>query len=253
MKISKQAILQGVKQFLCIPYIYISHGFKLPHGNYCTKVQYMLPFEGEWTVINGGCDKEFSHSWKIPTQRYAYDFVIMDNNGKTHHGHNDKLTSYACYGNNVLAPADGMVIAIGNICDDEKPFGDEIIEMTAKDVRGNFILIKHAEKEYGFIGHLQPQSIIVEIGQRVNQGEIIAKCGNSGNSSEPHIHFHLQDGINFFTSAGIPITFHNICISKKQGYENYDKRKISDLKKSTSTKTKIHRGQQVSNIHNLLK
>ena len=65
---------------------------------------------------------------------------------KTHHGHNDKLTSYACYGNNVLAPADGMVIAIGNICDDEKPFGDEIIEMTAKDVRGNFILIKHAEK-----------------------------------------------------------------------------------------------------------
>ncbi len=249
MKISKQAILQGLKQIVCIPYIYISHGFKLPKGNYCSKVQYMLPFEGEWTVINGGCEKEFSHSWNVPTQRYAYDFVIMDNNGKTYHGPSDIVTSYACYGKNVLAPADGVVVAIGNICDDEKPFGEGIIEMTAKDIRGNFILIKHAEKEYGFIGHLQPNSIIVEIGQKVKQGEIIAKCGNSGNSSEPHIHFHLQDGLSFFMSAGIPISFQNICVSKKKGYENYDKRISSDLKKSTSSKTKIHRGEQVSNVH----
>jgi len=249
MRISKQAMLQGLKQAFCIPYIYISHGFKLPQKSYCTKVQYILPFEGEWTVINGGCEKEFSHSWSIPTQRYAYDFVIMDDDGKTYRGDSDKVTSYACYGKNVLAPADGVVIAIGNICDDEKPFSDEIIEMKAKDIRGNFILIKHAEKEYGFIGHLQPQSIIVGIGQKVKQGEVIAKCGNSGNSSEPHIHFHLQDGISFFTSAGIPITFKNICISKKQGYKNYDKRMSLDLNKLTSSKTQIHRGQQVSNAY----
>lgn len=247
MKISKQAAFQGIKQLFSIPYIYISHGFNLPQGSYCSKVQYQLPFEGEWTVINGSCEKEFSHSWAIPTQRYAYDFVVMDNEGKTHLDDNAKLTSYGCYGKNVLAPADGVVISIGNICDDEKPFEDGSIEVTAKDIRGNYVLIKHAEKEYGFIGHLQPQSITVKIGQKVYQGEVIAKCGNSGNTSEPHIHFHLQDGISFFTSAGIPITFQNIIVSKKQGYENYDRRMTSNLQKSTSANLKISRGQQVRN------
>lgn len=248
MKISKQAVFQGIKQLFCIPYIYFLHGFKLPQGNDSSKLQYQLPFEGEWTVINGGFGKKLSHSWEVPTQRYAYDFVVMDNDGKTYQGNSGESASYGCYGRNVLAPADGVVAAIGNICDDEKPFGNGIMEVTAKDIRGNYILIKHAEKEYGFMGHLKPQSIAVGIGQRIHQGEVIAKCGNSGNSSEPHIHFHLQDGISFFTSAGIPISFHNISVSKKQGYENYDKRITSDLQKLNSSKIHISRGQQVKNI-----
>lgn len=250
MKISKQAAFQGIKQLFSIPYIYVTHGFKLPQGNYCSKVQYRLPFEGEWTVINGGCDKAFSHSWAIPTQRYAYDFVVMDDDGKTHQNNGTELTSYGCYGKNVLAPADGVVVAIGNDCDDEIPFGDRAIEIMAKDVRGNYILIEHAKKEYGFIGHLQPQSIAVEIGQKVYQGDVIARCGNSGNTSEPHIHFHLQDGMSFFTSAGIPITFENIVISKKRGYEKYDKRRAPDFREPTTVKRQINRGQQVRNEHN---
>lgn len=249
MKISKQVVIQGIKQLFSIPYIYISHGFKLPQGSQCSKVQYQLPFEGEWTVINGSCEKEFSHSWAVPTQRFAYDFVVMDNNGSTHLNDDTELTSYSCYGKNVLAPADGVVVSIGNICDDEKPFEGGTIEVTAKDVRGNYILIKHADKEYGFIGHLKPQSITVSIGQKIYQGEVIAKCGNSGNTSEPHIHFHLQDGISFFTSAGIPINFRNIIIWKKQGYDNYDKRKVSDLQEQTSEIVQVSRGYQVRNKH----
>ncbi|MEG0239050.1 M23 family metallopeptidase [Anaerorhabdus sp.] len=232
MKISKQVVFQGIKQILCIPYIYIKHGFKLPCDNYYSRVKYQLPFDGEWTVVNGGCEKKFSHSWGVPTQRYAYDFLIMDDNGKTNQGNVAELTSYACYDKNVLAPADGVVVSIGNICDDEKPFINGSMEAMAKDIRGNFILIKHAEKEYGFLGHLKPQSIEVKIGQKVYRGEVVAKCGNSGNTSEPHIHFHLQDGIGFFTSMGIPITFENIRVIKKKGYENYDVRIVSDLQKS---------------------
>lgn len=250
MKISKQVAFQGLKQLLGIPYTYISHGFKLQKGNYCSQNRYQLPFEGEWTVINGGYEKEFSHSWMVPAQRYAYDFVIMDNDGKTHIDDNKELTSYSCYGKNVLAPADGLIVCIGNICGDEKPFADGTMKVMAKDIRGNYILIKHAEKEYGFIGHLQPQSIIVKVGQKVYQGEVIARCGNSGNTSEPHIHFHLQDGINFFISAGIPIIFQNILVSKKHGYENYDKRMVPSLQEPTAAKMKISRGQQVCNQNN---
>ena len=247
MKISKQAAFQGIKQFFCIPYIYVSHGLRLPQGNYSSKVKYRLPFEGTWTVINGSCDKAFSHSWAIPTQRYAYDFVMMDDDGKTHQNNSTELTAYGCYGRNVLAPADGVVVALGNSCGDEKPFEDGPMEIMAKDIRGNYILMEHAEKEFGFVGHLQPQSITVKIGQKVRQGEVIAKCGNSGNTSEPHLHFHLQDGISFFTSAGIPITFQHIMVSKKRRYENYDKRRIPDFQEPTTATIRISRGQQVRN------
>ncbi|MEE1218512.1 MAG: M23 family metallopeptidase [Ruminococcus sp.] len=247
MKISKEVILQGLKQSFCIPLIYIKHKFKLPDQSQLSKVEYRLPFDGEWTVVNGGIEKEYSHSWSVPTQRYAYDFMIMDENGKTYDGENiDDIKAYKCYGNDVLAPADGIVVEIGNNCEDSKIMLPDNIEATAKDIRGNYILIKHTEKEYGFIGHLQPQSICVKVGESVKAGQIIAKCGNTGNSSEPHIHFHVQDGVDFFTSAGIPIRFKNICVSNQSGYSIYDNRKISNIVLSEK-KTQISRGYRVKN------
>ena len=221
MKISIQVIMQGLKQTFCIPLIYIKHGFQLPKNNQHSKIEYILPFEGEWTVVNGGVEKEFSHSWGVPTQRYAYDFLIMDTLGKTYYGEDPTdVNAYKSYGETVLAPA--------------------------KDIRGNYVLIKHAENEYGFIGHLQPQSICVKVGEKVQAGQIIAKCGNTGNSSEPHVHFHVQDGINFFTSAGVPIMFRDICVSIQNGYSNYDSRKIPDIP-MPKRRLQISRGQRVKN------
>ena len=247
MKVSRQVIMQGLKQCLCIPIIYIKHRFKLPNNNQSSSVEYRLPFDGEWTVVNGGVEKEFSHSWGVPTQRYAYDFLIMDEVGKTYQGEEaTAVITYNCYGKDVLAPADGIVVEIGTNCDDGKIMLSGSMEATAKDIRGNYILIKHAENEYGFIGHLQPQSICVKAGEKVQTGQIIAKCGNTGNSSEPHIHFHIQDGMNFFTSAGIPIRFRNICISTQNGYSNYDSRKVMDTPLAEK-QMKISRGQRVKN------
>lgn len=247
MKVSRQVIIQGLKQTFGIPFIYIKHGFRLPKNNQCSKVEYKLPFDGEWTAVNGGFEKQFSHSWGVPTQRYAYDFLIMDEFGKTYNGENPvDVGAYKCYGKEVLAPADGTVMEIGTDCEDGKIMLPDSMEATAKDIRGNYILIKHAEDEYGFIGHLQPQSIFVKVGEKVQTGQIIAKCGNTGNSSEPHIHFHVQDGINFFTSAGIPIRFSNICVSVQSGYSNYDIREIPDIC-LTEQHMKISRGYRVKN------
>lgn len=247
MKISRQVIMQGLKQSFCIPLIYIKHGFRLPKENQCTKIEYRLPFDGEWTVVNGGLEKKFSHSWGIPTQRYAYDFLMMDESGKTYQGEDPaNVGAYKCYGKTVLAPADGIVVEIGTDCEDGKIMLPENIEVTAKDIRGNYVLIKHSENEYGFIGHLQPQSICVKVGDRVQSGQPVAKCGNTGNSSEPHIHFHIQDGVNFFTSAGIPIRFKGICVSAQKGYSNYDSRKISNIPFKEKS-TQISRGQRVNN------
>lgn len=249
--------MQAVKQLCGIPYIYISHDFHLPsYGNHECKANYILPFGGTWTVVNGGIDKAFSHSWGILTQRYAYDFLILDESG--HSCQNDKTiaTNYYCYGQTIVAPADGVVVQINDRILDSKIDANGVLDNHIKDIRGNFIIIRHSNKEYSFIAHIQPKSILVNKGQKVKQGDVIAKCGNSGNSSEPHVHFHLQDGKSVFSSAGLPITFSNIRISQNNNYNTYDNRSIPPISCSAyntdekvQTKVNIHRGQNVQTIH----
>ena len=247
MKVSRQVIMQGLKQIFCIPIIYLKHGFRLPKSSQCSKVEYRLPFLGEWTVVNGGIEKEYCHLGG-PTQRYAYDFLRMDEVGKTYEGEDaTDVCAYKCYGKEVLAPADGMIVEIGTNCEDGKIMLPGDMEATAKDIRGNYVLIKHAENQYGFIGHLQPKSICVAVGEQVRVGQVIAKCGNTGNSSEPHVHFHVQDGTNFFTSAGIPICFKDICVTRQEGYSNYDSHAIPEVPLSEK-RMQISRGQRVKNL-----
>ena len=80
-------LIQSLKQLwgmIVLEYKY--HG-NLPNiENYHTQVKYSLPFDGEWVVANGGVTEKTSHSWEIPTQRYAYDFIILDNTGSSFKG-----------------------------------------------------------------------------------------------------------------------------------------------------------------------
>jgi len=205
-------------------YVRIAYGSKLPSAdNYVCKADYILPFKGKWTVFNGGVSKALSHSWGILPQRYAYDFIIMDDEGKSLSGDNKSLQSYYCYGQDVIAPADGTVVRVSSKHKDSRVTGSRIY-CDAWDIRGNFIVIEHAEKEFSLIAHLMPGSVTMRVGDRVKQGEIIAKCGNSGNTSEPHIHFQLQSGKSFFASAGLPISFVDISAQEKINYAAADPR-----------------------------
>lgn len=132
---------------------------------------------------------------------------------------------------------------------DSKIYGNGKLDYDIKDIRGNYIIIKHNKNEYSFIAHIKPGSILVKKGQALEQGEEIARCGNSGNSSEPHIHFHVQDGISFFASAGLPICFMNVKISKEEYYKKYDTRPLPELKEdSNEMEGYIHRGQFVETV-----
>lgn len=202
---------QSVQQLLSYPLILFRHRFRLPSKeNHTGMTDYALPFAGQWYVANGGTDKKTSHSWGMWPQRYAYDFVMVDENGKTCSGNGKELPDYFCYGKDVLAPADGEVASLADGHPESKVYGDGSVECRAKDMRGNFITIKHQEKEFSTLAHLMPGSIIVALGQKVVRGQVIAKCGNSGNTSEPHVHFQLNDGSSFFASAGLPIRFKNV-------------------------------------------
>ncbi|NMA68363.1 MAG: M23 family metallopeptidase, partial [Desulfitobacterium sp.] len=212
---------------------------------------YSLPFQGRWTVVNGGVDKDASHSWGIPTQRYAYDFVIMDEEGGTCSGDPTVLENYYCYGKEVLAPADGVVVDAKDHYKDSRTYGNGKTDPFIKDIRGNYIVIKHGSKEYSVIAHLLPHSLKVKIGDKVKRGEIIAKCGNSGNTTEPHIHFQIQDGRSFLASAGLPICFKDIQQEPIQNYHKFDPRPLPKPLEEGSPF--IQRGNLVGNIIGMAK
>ena len=188
--------------------------------SYVPKVEYTLPFEGEWYTVNGGVTKNTSHSWKILPQRFAYDFIIVDEEGKSYHGDKKDLRSYYCYGKDILAPADGVVVSIKNNFSDCRIMSDGQTDPDAPDIGGNRIIIKHSSNEYSAICHLMPESVLVQKGQKVKRGDVIAKCGNSGNTTEPHVHFQVQNTAHFYSCIGLPILFTNI---QKRLYAKYNR------------------------------
>lgn len=238
--------IQSLRQLWGMLIMPFRYGSNMPSAeNYQCKVQYSLPFQGNWSVVNGGVDKATSHSWSIQTQRYAYDFVVLDEEGHSFSGDCTKLTDYYCYDKKIFAPADGEVVEVRDKYPDSLVLGRGKVDCSAKDIRGNYIIIRHADKEYGLLAHLRPGSILVKVGDKVERGQCIACCGNSGNTSEPHLHFHLQDGMNFYTSAGLPIEFIDISTLPIPNYSVHDPRSVTSP--LTSTSKYISRGQLVSN------
>ncbi len=241
-----QIFLQSLKQIGGIIVIPFYYGFRLPNvENYQCKVKYSLPFDGAWTVVNGGIDKASSHSWGIYTQRYAYDFVILDQLGHSRKGESTNPNEYYCYDKKILAPADGEVAELRDEYDDSIILGNGQVDCSASDIRGNYVLICHANKEYSLLAHLKRGSVGVKIGDKLKRGQYIARCGNSGNSSEPHLHFQLQDNRSFHFSAGLPIEFENIRIESAFNYSTFDSRKVPAMAKEIDKY--IMRGQSVVN------
>jgi len=205
-------------------YARIVNRFKLTSKeNYTCKGNYILPFTGKWNVYNGGVTKELSHSWGIVSQRYAYDFIIFDDDGDVFSGGDYKrknatlVEKYHCYARDIIAAADGVVVKVSNGHPDSRTNG-QMAYCNTWDLRGNFVVIQHKDCEYSLSSHLMPDSITVKAGDMVKQGDVIAKCGNSGNSSEPHLHFQLQTSKNFFFAVGLPIEFTNIKAQDSVGY-----------------------------------
>ena len=177
---------------------------------YTQSKNYRLPVDGTWTVLNGSPIKKYSHSWFPATQRYAYDLVITDEDGRSRPEHTDtSIENYYCYNQPVLAPADGIVVDVHD-GDPELGRGGGFSHPLKRSITGNKVTIQHAEGEYSSLVHLVPRSIPVEPGDHVERGEEIGRCGHSGNSSEPHLHFQLHDHPAFELSAGLPVRFDGV-------------------------------------------
>lgn len=171
--------------------------------DYKTKSELQLPFEGEWFVFWGGRMKEDNNHTSDVSQRFAYDFV-QTKDGKTHISDGKKNEDYYCYDKLIVVPCAGRIISIENQIDDNTPG-----EMNPYLAAGNYVIIDHGNGEFSFMAHLKKGSIIAKKGDLILKGQEIGRCGNSGNSSEPHLHYHLQNDSIWFGGEGLPSQFRN--------------------------------------------
>ena len=176
-----------------------------------------LPFKGAWTVVWGGDTKELNQHHDTPNQKYAFDFLITKN-GKTHQNEGLKNEDYFAFGQEVFAPADGVVTDVIKGVRDNTPGS-----MNPYSALGNTVIIKHREHEISILAHLMKGSICVNEGDTVKQGQRLGLCGNSGNSSEPHLHYHLQNTEIVQDGTGIPCFFEKVRVIE-DGTETIKKR-----------------------------
>ncbi len=212
-----QTLRQTIGQFVAL-------GRSIARGvSYDETVSFSLPFEDSWQVVNGGVHKQTSHSWHLIGQRYAYDFVIVDNLGKTYQHRSSKPENYFAFGKPILATSDGIVEEVQDNIRDYYQAGTGWVDIKTPDIRGNYVLIKHDSERYTLYAHLRADSIKVKTGERVVTGQIIAECGHSGHSSEPHLHFQLQDRADFNTAISLPVKFRNFERAKDNAQECVEK------------------------------
>jgi murein DD-endopeptidase MepM/ murein hydrolase activator NlpD len=178
----------------------------LPKTN---QTQLSLPLRGPWLVGWGGDTRELNQHHDSPSQRFAFDLVGVGNDGKTRRGKGNGNDDYYAFGREVLAPADGQVIKVIEGVDDNAPGS-----MNRSATVGNCVMIQHREDEVSVLAHFKQGSIVVKVGDQVKRGQVLGQCGNTGNSSEPHIHYHLQDSPMLSGGLGIKCVFAKVALTR---------------------------------------
>ena len=173
------------------------------------------PFRGEWAAFNGPANSSGHRRLVLSLdghvaigQRFAIDYLQVDSAGSSRRGDPLKNTSYYAYGTELLAVADGIVAGMKDSIPENVPGANSrAVPITLETVGGNYVAIDIGNGRYALYAHVQPHSLRVRVGDRVKRGQVVALLGNSGNSTEPHVHFQIADGPTFLSSEGLPYGF----------------------------------------------
>ncbi|MFG2792786.1 M23 family metallopeptidase [Streptomyces sp. NPDC048419] len=148
----------------------------------------LFPLEGTWYVVQGG-GRLLNHHARVPEQRGAIDVVALGRYG-TRSRPGRELTAYAAYGRPVRSPCDGRVISAADTIQDQNPG-----EIRYQPPYGNHVFLDTG-REVVKLAHLRPGSVTVKKGDAVRRGQSLGEVGNSGNTTEPHLHIHAErDGV----------------------------------------------------------
>lgn len=162
---------------------------------------------GDFYIAHGGSNQIINHHFEIPAQKYALDVIQLNEFGfRANHVNPSRLTDYNIFNAVVYSPCDGIVVEIADNFDDLKPN-----IMDSEHPAGNYIAIAKSQTEIIIIlAHLRKGSLEVKVNDHVRQGQALARVGNSGNTSEPHLHIHAVlngTGDFLFSGTGIPMLF----------------------------------------------
>lgn len=210
------------------------------------------PLKGGRWVASGGYIGSTGHrralfpidSRLANAQRFAIDWVLLDKEDRTTAGDSKSVSNSACYGQEVIAVADGTVAGVNDRFPNQVPYH----QSPERDFPGgNTIVIRLPGGNYAFYAHLQPGSIKVKEGDYVKRGQVIGLVGNSGNSSGPHLHFHVMDSPYILGSNGVPYVFDSFALNER--VSDMDKLFQNDEKGRSQTEllTKLPE----AGIHNL--
>lgn len=167
----------------------------------------ILPFKETVFVFWGGITEEQNYHMADATQQYAYD-ILMVENGASYKGDALKNENYFIFGKDIIAPCNARVVKVITGVVDNVPG-----EMNPTQLTGNTVVLQASDQEFILFAHLKKGSILVEEGQDVLQGEVIGMCGNSGNSTEPHLHLGLQNDAEFLKSTGAKLFFDRLIVN----------------------------------------
>ncbi|HEY7534678.1 MAG TPA: M23 family metallopeptidase [Thermodesulfobacteriota bacterium] len=170
-----------------------------------------VPLEGVgWVAANGCCDSLHVRAL-LPinggihlTQRFAIDWVKLNEENRLFIGNINNVNSFFGYGQKVLAVADARVVTVVDKFKDQIPGEISTDNITFAEIDGNHIVLDLGNGQYAFYAHLKPKSIKFKEGDYVKKGDVIALLGNSGNTSAPHLHFHVISSPLILGSNGLP-------------------------------------------------
>ena len=167
-----------------------------------------------WVAGNSCCQAGGSHRFErfvldgdryIKGEAFGIDWSRIQN-GRIFTGDGAQNEQHFAFGADVLAVADGTVVAIRDDMPEQTPALRMSLEHP-EDFLGNHVIVQILPEVWAHYHHLQPGSIAVRVGEQVTTGQLIGRLGNSGGSFAPHLHFHLADGLRFYNSNGLPFVF----------------------------------------------
>jgi hypothetical protein len=146
-------------------------------------------------------------------QRFAIDWLRIGPNGQAFAGDPARLQNWAPYGAAVLAVADGRIVdEKDGVPENDPTAAAKAVPINLATAGGNYVILDLGGGRYAFYAHLQPGSLAARVGDRVRQGQIIARLGDSGNADAPHLHFQVMDANAPLAADGLPYEFRSFSV-----------------------------------------
>lgn len=198
-----------------------------PNRDSAEPVTLAPPVSGRWVALNGAGTKVPSHGTRMAGQAFAIDLIHPPAESPTI-GWGLKggaPEGYSCFGDPVRAMAGGTVVATCNRMKDHRArdtwpllmwmaTGEAVLRdaLGGSYLLGNHVIVDHGGT-YAVYAHLRRSSVTCRVGDVVQAGDVLGEIGNTGNSSEPHLHAHLMDRPQLYAGAGLPFVWRGIDVT----------------------------------------